>query len=54
MTQKKRKPHQSDSPVKTDAVTAPAAPQKWGYEEMLTELEAIVSDAEQRFEHEEL
>lgn len=40
----------------------PAAPkeqeatqrQEWGYEEMLTELEAIVSDAEQRLEQEEL
>ncbi|MDA3132032.1 hypothetical protein [Atlantibacter subterraneus] len=27
--------------------------QEWGYEEMLTELEAIVSDAEQRLEQEE-
>jgi len=29
-------------------------PHQSGYEEMLTELEAIVSDAEQRLEHEEL
>lgn len=53
MSNKKRKAPQRNATAAPDAVAAPVTPPQWGYEEMLTELEAIVSDAEQRLEQEE-
>lgn len=39
--------------VKSEVVQTPPAPRAFGYEEMLTELEAIVSDAEVRLAEED-
>lgn len=39
--------------VKSDVAQTPPAPRAFGYEEMLTELEAIVSDAEVRLAEED-
>lgn len=54
MTKKKGKVAARKTPSTTSEATAPAKPQEWGYEEMLTELEAIVSDAELRLESEDI
>ena len=54
MKKNKGKAKQSAALKEQAKTAAPSTPQEWGYEEMLTELEAIVSDAEQRLEHEEL
>ena len=43
----RRPPKNAPEPAIAEAIPAPAAP-AFGYEEMLTELEAIVSDAEVR------
>nr|WP_165460332.1 hypothetical protein [Atlantibacter sp.] len=54
MTHKKRTMAPRKATPEPDGKPTVVKAPLWGYEEMLTELEAIVSDAEKRLEEEEL
>ncbi|PXW53901.1 hypothetical protein DFO55_111176 [Grimontella sp. AG753] len=50
---KKSVQNRTSKPISTEQTTPEASPQSFDYEDMLTELEAIVADAEQRLAQED-